>query len=77
MSRVRSFGQFWWDFVIGDDWRLAVGGLVALAAAGLAANTRITAWWVAPAIVIVVLVASLARATPRRPPSARAEQNNA
>ena len=25
MSRLRQFGRFWYDFVIGDDWRLAVG----------------------------------------------------
>ena len=67
MSRVRGFGRFWWDFVVGDDWRLAVGALVALAAAGLVARTSVPAWWVTPAIVLVVLVASLGRATAHRP----------
>ena len=62
MNHVRGFGRFWWDFVVGDDWRLAAGGLVALATAGLVANTRIAGWWVAPAVVIVTLVASLGRA---------------
>ena len=23
MRHVRSFGRFWFDFVIGDDWRIA------------------------------------------------------
>ena len=64
MNRVRGFGRFWWDFVIGDDWRLALGALVALATAGLAADAGIAAWWIAPAIVIGVLVASLGRAAP-------------
>ena len=24
MNALRRFGHFWWDFVIGDDWRIAV-----------------------------------------------------
>jgi hypothetical protein len=31
MKYLRSFGLFWWDFVVGDDWRVAVGLAVALA----------------------------------------------
>ena len=40
MSRVRAFGLFWWDFIVGDDWRaaagvgLAIGVTAALVAAG-------------------------------------------
>ena len=67
MNRVRGFGQFWWEFVVGDDWRLAAGALLALAATGLLAHLGVSAWWIAPAIVVAVLVASLARATPQRP----------
>lgn len=28
---LRAFGQFWYDFIIGDDWKIAVGVVVALA----------------------------------------------
>ena len=28
MRRLRRFGTFWWDFVIGDDWRIAAGVIV-------------------------------------------------
>lgn len=24
MSFIRGFGQFWYDFIIGDDWKIAV-----------------------------------------------------
>ena len=24
MKYIRSFGLFWWDFIVGDDWRVAV-----------------------------------------------------
>jgi hypothetical protein len=22
---MRAFGRFWWDFLVGDDWRIAAG----------------------------------------------------
>ena len=25
MRRLKAFGLFWYDFVVGDDWRIAVG----------------------------------------------------
>jgi hypothetical protein len=67
MNRLRTFGQFWWDFVIGDDWRLAIGGGFALALTGLLTHTQINPWWVTPVIVVTLLIVTLARATPRRP----------
>jgi hypothetical protein len=27
---VTGFLRFWWDFIIGDDWRIAVGVVVVL-----------------------------------------------
>ena len=30
MSYLRAFGRFWWDFIVGDDWRVAAGAAVAL-----------------------------------------------
>lgn len=67
MKRVRTFGHFWWDFVIGDDWRLALGGALALALTALIARTDLAAWWIAPAVVITLLVVTLAGAQPRPP----------
>ena len=32
MRFLRSFGKFWYDFVIGDDWKIAVAVVLALAA---------------------------------------------
>jgi hypothetical protein len=28
---LKSFGQFWYDFIIGDDWKIAVAVVTALA----------------------------------------------
>jgi hypothetical protein len=65
VNRVRAFGHFWYDFVIGDDWRLAAGALVALALAGFVAHAGGSAWWIVPLIVAVLLGVSVLRA-PRR-----------
>jgi hypothetical protein len=64
---LRRIGRFWWDFVIGDDWRLTFASGIALAATAVLAGAGVPAWWITPAIVIAVLVATVARAQPRRP----------
>ncbi len=28
---LKAFGQFWYDFIIGDDWKIAVSVVLALA----------------------------------------------
>jgi len=30
-----AFGRFWWDFVIGDDWKIAAGVVAVLAVGAL------------------------------------------
>jgi hypothetical protein len=48
-----------YDFVVGDDWLLAVGVIVGLGLVALLSQaTTVAAWWIAPLIVIVVLVVS-------------------
>lgn len=32
MKFLKSFGQFWYDFIIGDDWKIAVAVVLALVA---------------------------------------------
>jgi hypothetical protein len=59
MSRLRRFGRFWWDFVVGDDWRVAAGVVVALAASAALAASDLPAWWVLPAAVAALLYVSL------------------
>ena len=60
---MKRFGRFWWDFVVGDDWRVAVGVGTAVALTALLATTSIPAWWVLPLAVAAVLWVSLRRAT--------------
>ena len=35
MGFVRGFARFWYDFIVGDDWRIATGVVVVLAAGAL------------------------------------------
>ena len=30
MKYLKGFGRFWYDFIIGDDWKIAVAVLAAL-----------------------------------------------
>jgi hypothetical protein len=62
MNRVITFARFWWDFVVGDDWRIALGAAVALAATGIASHAAMPAWWIVPSAVVLVLTLSVWRA---------------
>jgi hypothetical protein len=66
MSRIHAFLHFLWDFVVGDDWRIAAGVVVALALTALIADTSVAAWWVLPVAVAVVLGTSVWRAAGSR-----------
>jgi hypothetical protein len=35
MRFVRGFGRFWFDFIVGDDWRIALGVVLVLGAGAL------------------------------------------
>jgi len=64
ISRLRAFGAFWYDFLIGDDWRVALGVVLALAATSvLSSRTSVAVWWVVPVVVAFLLPTSIRRAT--------------
>jgi hypothetical protein len=65
VSRLRAFGRFWWDFVVGDDWRVAAGVVVALVATKLLTSSGVNAWWLLPVAVVLLLAATLRRASGR------------
>jgi hypothetical protein len=69
MGRVRGLLRFGYDFVVGDDWRLALAVVLALAGTAGVAADGLAAWWVLPAAVAVILPLSLWRAArSTRPP---------
>ena len=61
MRHVRGFLRFWWDFVVGDDWRVAVGLAIAIAVTWELEQAGIAAWWVLPLAVALLLVTSVRR----------------
>jgi hypothetical protein len=63
MSRLRGLGQFVYDFVIGDDPLIAAAVVVALGLTALLGRSGVSAWWILPLAVVVVLSISLHRAT--------------
>lgn len=66
---LRAFGAFWYGFIVGDDWRVAVGVVIALTLTYVVSRTGgPPAWSIIVAAVALLLVSSLRRAT-RPPPS--------
>ncbi|MBV8180336.1 MAG: hypothetical protein JO045_16335 [Mycobacterium sp.] len=67
--RISAFVEFWYDFIVGDDWRIAVGVVTALALTyGLSNSIMVPSWWVLPATVLILLPASLWRVARHRRP---------
>jgi len=77
VSVVRGFGRFWWDFVVGDDWKIAVAVVTALTAGTVVAVlAAATASWPAPvagAAVVAAFASALALDVRR---SGRAERRD-
>ncbi len=65
-GRIRAFAAFWYDFVVGDDWLIAVGVVLGLALTYGLSRTSVPAWWLLPLFLVLLLPLSLWRAT-RRP----------
>jgi hypothetical protein len=65
MSRVLGFARFWYRFILGDDWVIAVGVAAAIGVTALLADGGLAAWWVMPLAVIALLVGSVRRGSRR------------
>ena len=59
MRYVIAFARFWYDFIVGDDWRIAVGIVGALGLTAGLAYAGIAAWWIMPLAVAALLSLSL------------------
>jgi hypothetical protein len=62
MRRARRVLPGVWDFVVGDDWRTALGVVFALGLTAIVATTDVAAWWIMPLAVLAILALSLRRA---------------
>jgi len=66
MSALARFGKFWYDFIIGDDWRIAVGVVLTVAGVFVAAHHGFNAWWLLPVAVALLLAVSVTHELRRR-----------
>ncbi|HEV7976314.1 hypothetical protein [Amycolatopsis sp.] len=66
MAWLRKFFAFWYDFVVGDDWRAAVAVVAALAITYGVSRTGAPSWWILPVAVILVLPLTLWRVARRQ-----------
>jgi hypothetical protein len=65
MRLLKSFAMFWYDFIVGDDWTVAVGVVVALATTGALTHAQVNAWWLLPLAASGLLVVSVLRVARR------------
>jgi hypothetical protein len=61
MTFVKRFVQFWIDFIIGDDWRIAAGVLLAVTATALLSHQDIETWWLMPIAAVMILTLAVLR----------------
>jgi hypothetical protein len=67
MRVVAAFARFWWDFIVGDDWRIAAGVVVVLSLGALLvsasdASAALVATLTAAGIMLVAIGSIVAAA---------------
>ena len=65
MSRASAVLRSAWEFVVGDDWRIAAGVTAAVAATALLSAAGVGAWWLLPSMVAFLLALSVMSGSPR------------
>ena len=67
MGKLRAFAAFWYDFIVGDDWRVAIGVIAAFALTyKLSSTTDTSRWWIVPIVVALLLPLSIYRVARQR-----------
>jgi hypothetical protein len=66
MPYLKQFLMFWYDFIVGDDWVVAVGVGAALVSLTQLVSRSINAWWLMPLAVAGLLALSLWRETQKK-----------
>ena len=64
MRQLKAFGAFWYDFIVGDDWQVAVLVILGLGLTAILTHVaKVNAWWLLPVVGLAALAWSLHRAT--------------
>lgn len=59
MARLHAIALFWYDFIVGDDWKVAAGVVIGLVGTVLLSRTAVPSWWVLPAVTALLLSVSI------------------
>jgi predicted PurR-regulated permease PerM len=69
MNRIGSWiiavPRFLYEFIVGDDWTVAVAVLAGLVVTAVLNANHIVAWWLMPIVAIVMTGISIRRLHPR------------
>jgi len=63
INGIKAFGEFWYDFIIGDDWTIAVGILLAFFGTEWLKGSTGQSWFLLPIATALLVSNSLVRAT--------------
>ena len=63
MNFIARFFAFWYDFIVGDDWTVAAGVVVALIITWLLVHGTLNPWWLMPIAVVLLMAGSVWRLT--------------
>jgi hypothetical protein len=66
MPYLKQFLMFWYDFIVGDDWVVAVGVGAALVLLTQLVSRSVNAWWLMPLAIVGLLGLSLWRETQKK-----------
>lgn len=61
MKYLKAFVLFWVDFIVGDDWRIAVLVVAGMAITAACIAQGLVAWMVLPIMVASYLAVSMTR----------------
>jgi hypothetical protein len=56
MRYLVGFGRFWYEFIVGDDWRIAAGVTVVLALGAVVEAAGLGGDWLPPALAVGMAV---------------------
>jgi uncharacterized membrane protein len=63
INGLKAFGEFWYDFIIGDDWTIAVGIVIAFFGTEWLKGSTGQSWYLLPLATALLVSNSLVRAT--------------
>lgn len=64
-SALKRFGLFWYDYLVGDDWQVALGVALALVLTSVLAPVWPEAWLIMPLAALVLMPYGVARSLRR------------